>query len=166
MIEEWRDVLGYEGLYEVSNLGRVRRNGKILKPQAERGGYLHVFLSKNGIVKHGKVHRLVASAFIPNPNNYPQINHKDEDKTNNAVSNLEWCDGKYNANYGTRNKRVSEKMSKPVFQFDLLGNFIREWPSALKVEEETGMNHSNISMCCLGRYGFKTAGGFIWKFKN
>lgn len=162
MIEEWRDVPGYEGLYEVSDQGRVRRNGKILKPQTERWGYLHVFLSKNGIQKWGKVHRLVASAFLPNPQNLPQVNHKDEDKTNNAVSNLEWCDGKYNANYGTRNERVS----KPVLQFDRDGNFIREWPSASKVEEETGIYQQNISRCCLGRYGFKTAGGFVWRYKN
>ena len=139
MIEIWNDILGYEGLYEVSNWGRIRRNGKILRPQAARGGYLQVGLSKNGIVKHGKVHRLVASAFIPNPNNYPQVNHKDENKTNNAVDNLEWCDNKYNNNYGTKN----EKVSTPVLQFDLQGNFIREWPSMQKVEEEMDIKYKN-----------------------
>ena len=166
MIESWVDIVGFEGLYEVSDQGRVRRDGRILKPQKYRGGYLDVALSKNGIVKRGKIHRLVASAFIPNPNNYPQVNHKDENKTNNAVSNLEWCDSKYNNNYGSKNERVAEKKSKPVLQYDLLGNFIREWPSAIKVEEELGIYHGNISMCCYGRTGYKTAGGFVWRFKE
>lgn len=155
-IEEFRDVPGYEGLYEVSNLGRVRRNGKILKLGKVRG-YLHVNLCKNGIKKQAKVHRLVALAFLPNPQNLPQINHKDEDKTNNAVDNLEWCTSQYNNNYS---------LSKPVLQFDKSGNFIKEWPSMIKVEEELGIDHSNISKCCLGLYHHKTAGGFIWKYKN
>ena len=167
MMEEiWKDVVGYEGLYEVSNLGRVRRDGKILKPTKIKNGYLYVGLHKNGIQKTVRVHRLVASAFIPNPQNLPCVNHKDEDKTNNAVDNLEWCTSQYNANYGTRNERVAEKLSKPILQYDLNGNFIREWPSASKVEEETGISNGNISMCCLGRYGFKTAGGFVWRYKN
>lgn len=165
MIEEWREVPGYEGLYEVSDWGRIRRNGKILKTRNNGHGYLHVDLCKNGLVKTINIHRLVALAFLQNPNNYPQINHIDEDKTNNAVENLEWCDAKYNSNYGTRNKRVSEKMSRPVLQFDLLGNFIREWPSGLKAEEELGINHQSISSCCLGKK-YKSAGGFVWRFKE
>lgn len=154
-IEEFRDVPGYEGTYEVSNWGRVRRNGKILKPCKNRKGYLLVSLFKNGTKKNARLHRLVASVFIPNPQNLPQINHKDEDKTNNAVNNLEWCDSKYNNNYS---------LSKPVLQFDLQGNFVREWPSMMKVEEEIGISNSSISMCCSGKV--KTAGGFIWKYKN
>ena len=164
MEEIWKDVVGYEGLYEVSNLGRIRRNGKILKPQKTRDGYLRVHLSKNGIAKHGKVHRLVALAFLPNPQNLPQINHKDEDKTNNAVNNLEWCSEEYNANYGTRNERVAEKNSKPVLQFDLQGNFIREWSNARKIEEELGIHYSSISVCCSGIQN--TAGGYVWRFKE
>ena len=160
-IEEFRDIPGYEGVYEVSNLGRVRRNGKILKPIKDKDGYLRVNLCKNGIRRTSSlIHRLVALAFLHNPDNKPQINHKDEDKTNNAVDNLEWCDAKYNMNYGTRN----EKISKPVLQYDLLGNFIREWPSMIKVEEELGIDQGNISHCCIGNR--KSAGGFIWKFKN
>lgn len=159
MIEEWKDIPGYEGVYEISNLGRVRRNGKILKPLKD-SGYLRAHLSKNGIAKKVLIHRLVAFAFIPNPNNYPEINHKDEDKTNNTVENLEWCSREYNINYGTRNERVS----KPVLQYDRLGNFIREWPSGLKAEEELGINNGNISSCCSGKV--KTAGGFVWRFKN
>lgn len=154
-IEEFRDIPGYEGLYEVSNLGRVRRNGKILKPSKNKKGYFQVSLCKNGTKKNARIHRLVAQSFISNPQNLPQINHKDEDKTNNAVENLEWCDSKYNNNYS---------LSKPVLQYDLLGNFIREWPSMIKVEEELGIYNSSISQCCLGN--LKSAGGFIWKYKN
>ena len=161
-IEEFRDIPGYEGMYEVSNLGRVKNveTGRILKPGKDRYGYLQLVLSKNGIMKTIKVHRLVAQAFLPNPNNYPQVNHRDEDKTNNTIDNLEWCDAKYNINYGTRTERVC----KPVLQYDLLGNFIREWPSIRKVEEKLGINNGNISMCCIGNR--KSAGGYIWRFKN
>ena len=160
-IEEFRDIPGYEGLYEVSNLGRVRslETERILKPSKNTWGYLFVSLYKNGIKKAVRIHRLVALAFIPNPDNLPCINHKDEDKTNNTVDNLEWCDDKYNANYGTRNERIAEKTRKPVLQFDLLGNFIREWPSITKVEEETGIWQTHISKCCLGLR--HTAGGYL-----
>lgn len=165
-IEEFRDIPDYEGVYEVSNLGRVKNveTGRILKPFKTTTGYLKVDLCKNGIRRSATIHRLVAYAFLPNPQNLPCVNHKDEDKTNNAVDNLEWCDHQYNNNYGTRNERISESQYKPVLQFDKNGNFIREWPGVIKVEEETGMNHSHISGCCLGKR--KSAGGFIWKFKN
>ena len=117
-MEEWRDIKGYEGRYQVSNLGRVKslkdRYGnyreKILNPRNSIQGYLDISLYKNGVSKRFKVHRLVAEAFISNINNYSQVNHKDENKQNNRVENLEWCTSKYNANYGTRNKRHSEKM--------------------------------------------------------
>ena len=110
--EEFRDIPGYEGLYEVSNLGRVRRNGRILKPLKHRDGYLKIDLNKQGIRKGVYIHRLVGLAFIPNPDNLPCINHKDEDKTNNTVKNLEWCTREYNNNYGTRNERISESQYK------------------------------------------------------
>ena len=117
MNEEWRDIEGYEGLYQVSNLGRVRslncRGHKgcigILTPRLDGKGYEMVALYKEGKARNTKVHRLVAQAFIPNPNNYPQVNHKDENKINNNVSNLEWCTVLYNNCYGTRLKRVSDK---------------------------------------------------------
>ena len=121
MTEEiWIPVVGYEGLYEVSSYGRVRsldrydsrnhfRKGKLMNFIYE-GEYLKVDFSKNGINKRYVVHRLVAKAFIPNPDNLPQINHKDEDKTNNRVDNLEWCDAKYNINYGTRQERFRNTM--------------------------------------------------------
>jgi hypothetical protein len=113
-MEVWKDVVGYEGIYQVSNLGRVQRRirkksgrvkgftrGVILKPEQCINGYLRVRLYFNGIGKHCLIHRLVGMAFIDNPNGYPEINHKDEVKQNNSVNNLEWCTGKYNSNYGT-----------------------------------------------------------------
>ena len=118
MIEEiWRPVVGYEGLYEVSNLGRVRsvdryyyrlHKGKVLSLSKNANGYLKVVLSCNGKCKTIKVHRIVAEAFLPNPDNLPQVNHKDEDKTNNSVDNLEWCNAKYNLSYGTRKDKVRD----------------------------------------------------------
>ena len=110
MIEEWKDIPGYEGLYEVSNTGFVRnkKRNKLLKGFIDRNGYKIVLLSYKG-QKHFSVHRLVAEVFIPNINNSYQVNHKDEDKTNNNVDNLEWCDCKYNINYGLRTKKVKKK---------------------------------------------------------
>lgn len=107
------DVKGYEGLYGVTKDGKVYSyiSNKFLKPGVERGGYLCVILCKNGKKKHYKVHRLVAMTYIENPNNYPHINHKDEDKTNNNVSNLEWCTAKYNNNYGTKLKRQAKSLT-------------------------------------------------------
>ena len=122
-MEEWKSIPGYEGLYEVSNLGRVRsvdryvkylngmihlHKGKVLSPGIRSDGYLQVSLCCNGKYKTIAVHRLVAQAFIENPDNLPEINHKDEDKTNNSVDNLEWCDRSYNNTYGTRQDKVRD----------------------------------------------------------
>lgn len=120
MIELWEDIKGYEGRYKISNKGRVKSlinnkgnfREKILKPSKDKDGYLQVGLSKNGIQKTKRIHQLVAKAFIKNPCNYPLINHKDENKSNNNVDNLEWCTVIYNNNYGTRNKRLSKSLSK------------------------------------------------------
>ena len=115
MKEEWRDIRGYEGRYLISSFGRVKslnyhreNKEKILKLSVDKHNYLHIMLCKNGRKKRFQIHRLVAEAFIPNPNNYPIINHKDENPSNNCVTNLEWCTHKYNINYGTRNKKSSE----------------------------------------------------------
>lgn len=123
MKEEWRNIKGYEGYYQVSNLGRIRsvkrklcdgktRRGAVVKGFPDRNGYYRIVLHKEAKMHRYMVHRLVASAFIDNPHNYPMINHIDEDKSNNAVTNLEWCDCKYNINYGTRTKRASGENTK------------------------------------------------------
>lgn len=134
MTEEiWRPVVGYEGLYEVSNTGLIRsldrfvgnRNrikGKILSIRIEKNGYCSVALSKYGKIKRYKIHRLVAQAFIPNPEGLPEVNHLDEDKTNNSVDNLEWCDRKYNMNFGSRlNKSLLTKSEKGYIDFNMIG---------------------------------------------
>lgn len=136
MIETWKNVKGYEGMYQVSNLGRVKslsrsiydsrgytvyRKGKIKKPSFDKNGYPQIGLCKNGTVVTRKIHRLVAEAFIPNPENKPEINHKDEDKANNCVDNLEWMTEKENVNYGYGAKRraksnqlLAKQQAKPV----------------------------------------------------
>ena len=170
MLEIWKDIKGYEGLYQVSNTGKVRslnyhRMGVIreLKLIKHHCGYLEIGLKKNGKRKIFKVHRLVAEAFIPNPDNLPQVNHKDECKTNNCVDNLEWCDVSYNCNYGTRNERMSRKLFKTVLQFTLNGDFIKEYESVKEVTELLGLKQSTLSSALTGRN--RTAGGFIWKYK-
>ena len=171
-VEIWKDISGYEGMYQVSNLGRVKsfKQGKerILKPGSCRG-YLLVGLSKNGKMKTYTVHRLIAQAFIPNPNNLPELNHIDEDKTNNKLENLEWCNRKYNNNYGTRIQRVAEKMtngktSKPVLQYTKAGEFVREWKSTKDVQRNLGYDHSLISKCCNEKRN--SAYNFVWTYKK
>ena len=171
--EKWKDVKDYEGHYQVSDKGRVKslKFGKerILKPRRDGGGYLQVDLCKNGNKKWCLVHRLVAQAFIPNSNNLPQINHKNEDKTNNSVQNLEWCSSKYNNNYGTHIQRINEKntngkLSKPVHQYTLDGKFIKEWKSTMDVKRNLGYVNQDISACCLGKQ--KSAYGFVWRYKQ
>ena len=168
MEEIWCPIKGYESQYQVSDKGRVRslKFGKerILKPGRDDGGYLLVSIWKNGEKKMCKVHRLVSQAFIPNPDNLPEVNHKDEDKTNNKVSNLEWCDRKYNQNYGTGIQRMAEKLSKSVLQFTKDGEFVKEWKSATDVKRNLGYSKGNISSCCTGK--LKSAYNFIWKFKD
>ena len=164
--EYWKPVVGYEGLYEVSNLGRVKSyyfkgTIKIITPSINRGGYLQITLCKDKKKKNHLIHRLVAEAFLPNPLNLPQVNHKSENKLDNSVENLEWCDAKYNINYGTAIKRSAEKRSKTVFQYDLNGNFIKEWKS----ESDCRRNgFKGVSSCCLGK--LKQHKGFIFKYKE
>lgn len=163
--EYWKPVVGYEGHYQVSNFGRVKsiKFGKeIILKQNIRGGYYIVNLSKNGIVKTYLVHRLVAEAFIDNTDNLPQVNHKDENKLNNNVDNLEWCTHEYNINYGTRNKKASKKLSKPVLQYTLDGEFVREWKSTIECGRN-GYDQGHVAACCRGK--LKTYKGFIWEYK-
>ena len=164
MMEIWRDIEGYKGLYQVSNKGRVKSlykgSERILRPGIESSGYYNIILCNDSVRKTFRLHRLVAEAFIPNPYNKPQVNHKDENKKNNCVENLEWCDRVYNINYGTRNERISRK----ILQYSRSGEFIREWPSALEVERILGIANSHIIACCKDKR--KSAGGFIWKYKE
>lgn len=159
-MEIWKDIKGYEGYYQVSNLGRVYslKSNKLIRPHRNNKGYLKIHLYKKGDVKRCLVHRLVAEAYLSNPNNYPQVNHKDENKTNNCVSNLEFCDCKYNICYGTGHDRAAEKIKKAVFCIELKKVF----KSITEASEETGVCLQSISLCCHGKR--KTAGGYIWVF--
>lgn len=184
MVEVFKAIEGFEDLYEVSNLGRVRsldrwvnhnskgdkkyRKGRVLKPAPNKKGYLMVVLCKDGKMKTYLVHRLVAEAFIPNPQSLPQVNHKDEDKTNNFVcmsnieeSNLEWCTYEYNINYGTHTERMIEKLSQKVQAFNKDGVLVFEFPSTAEAGRN-GFNCGNISSCCRGKQ--KTHKGLVWKY--
>ena len=164
--EIWKDVVGYEGLYQVSNLGRVKslfRYKRILKPIVGVQGYLYVSLY-NKKKKAKRIHQLVAEAFLDNPNNYPCVNHKDENVTNNNVKNLEWCTFKYNCNYGTRLERIAQKNKKPILQYDLQYNFIREWESITQASKQLNIPLDYISSCCLEKRN--QTKGYIFKFKN
>lgn len=154
MEEIWKDIKGYEGKYQVSNFGNVKSlnynqtgNERLLKPILHHTGYLCVNLCKPN--KKFPIHRLVAEAFIPNPDNLPQVNHKDENKHNNHVDNLEYCTQLYNINFGTRNKRISESLSKKVYQYTLDGKFVKEWKSIIECSRN-GFNQGNIVSCCKG----------------
>ena len=184
-IEIWKDVENYEGLYQVSNLGRIKslerdvycQNGivhrikeKILVPGLNNKGYQYVGLSKNGKRKDMTIHRLVAMAFIPNPENKSQINHRDEVKNNNVVENLEWCTAQYNNNYGTRTARAVQNHKYPKF-----GNHPRakavfcvelnkKFDCIASAQEELGICRMSIGKACRGERN--TAGGFHWKYAN
>lgn len=166
MEEIWKDIEGYEGLYQVSNMGRVKslRRNIILKNKIESNGYERVVLSINNIPKGYSVHRLVATAFISNPNNYPIVNHKDENRTNNCVDNLEWCTQKYNVNYGTGISKRVKSQSKKVFQFKPDGTFIKEWESTMDVQRNLGFCQSHIVQVCKGKR--RIAYKYIWKYKK
>lgn len=159
MEEMWKDIKGYEELYWVSNLGRVKSKRKILKPINSE--YLKVGLSKNGIQTTKYIHRLVAETFLGKSD--LQVNHKDENKHNNCVDNLEWITFKENMNYGTKQDRESLIKTKyNVLQYDLDGNLIKKWFNLREIIQNTNYKKSNIQYCCLGKN--KTAYGYIWKY--
>lgn len=194
MQEIWKDISGFEGCYQVSNLGNVRsldryveskgkpalHKGVLMKPQVNHKGYYSVILHKSSKPYTKLVHRLVATAFISNPNNLPQVNHKDTDKKNNYVSNLEWCTNQENQDHAkangcysvftqkqydaVRKNLLKVKREKAVIQMDAFGNKLKEYSSMREAEEETGVSNSKICACCKKRRG--TAGGFKWKYKE
>lgn len=167
-IEIWKDIEGYEGMYQVSNIGRVRAldrvkpnsGGQIAKghilPQSDNGhGYRFVSLWKFNKGRRFYVHRLVASAFIPNPNNFPIINHKDENKSNNRYENLEWCTQKYNINYGNHMKRLKESYiangnNRPIDVYDKNGAFLKTFDCSNEVCKELGVHRRGLYLVCQG----------------
>ena len=180
MEEQWKDIEGYEGVYQISTNGRVKSLGRVIyrkdsnkvarftknkirKLKTDKCGYKFINLSKNGISKNFLIHRLVASAFIPNPNKLPEVNHKDENKTNNNVSNLEWCDRQYNISYGTFLERSCVKETKQVYRCDKEWNILQIYNSIYEAIKE-GYNATHISECC--RCKRKTHGGFKWRYAN
>jgi len=184
--EEFRDIKGYEGQYQVSNYGRVKRLEKkeILKSKNQHinfcsyrtvkekilsniycKGYCRVTLSKNSIKKIFQVHRLVAQAFIPNPNDLPEVNHKKEnEKDNNRIENLEWVTSKENCNYGNRNSKISKKTSKKIIQYDLNFKKIKVWRNISEASKYYNTTVSNIVLCLKNKN--KTAVGYIWRYAD
>ena len=175
MQEIWKDIKDYEGFYQVSNLGRIKSLERIVmgrwKPikikekilvAVNKKRYLRVHLSKNNKKKLYSIHRLVAEAFIPNPNNYNEINHKDENILNNCVDNLEWCSRSYNINYGTRTQKTIDKVCKAILQYDMQGNFIKE----LKTMNDAVRYYNNAHICSVCKGNRKNASGYIWRYKD
>lgn len=181
--EEWRDIIGCDGLYQVSCHGRVKRLGfeiirsngrkqtwpeKIMS-QSQRNGYLRIRIPVNGKKVFKVVHRLVAIAFIENPQNYDEINHKDECKLNNSVDNLEWCDRHYNCSYGSIKERLSKRfkgkkrIAKPIFQYTLDGEFVKEWKSGYEIRKSKFSRGCVIDVCNGIR---KTANGYFWSYNK
>ena len=177
--EQFKDIKDYEGLYQVSNYGRVKsmnhKKEKIIKLIYNKNKYLKVSLKR----KQAMVHKLVAQTFILDKRNFKYmsdedkknikldnlvINHKNEIKDDNRVENLEWCTSKYNNNYNNKGKRISKTKMKPVNQYDEKMNFLKEWSSIKEASESLKVNHSNIVACCKNRQ--KTSYGFVWKYKE
>lgn len=172
-MEIWKNIKGYESLYQVSNMGRIKSlerkdclgrtvKERILKPCIDRYGYLMVCLCAGGKQKMLRVHRLVCQAFHKNPENKPCVNHIDENKTNNAASNLEWCTYEENNNHGTHNERMAKTQSKPVGQYTRDGELVKVWASVREAERRAGFDHSTISNVANSKR--KTHKGFIWRY--
>ena len=170
-MENWKDVIGYEQNYQVSDYGNVRsldymhtKTTKNLVQVMSTSGYLTVCLYKNGSHRNVYVHRLVAQAFCDNENGYNEVNHIDEDKTNNHASNLAWCTRKENINWGTWKERSAKGHSKPVVQFDVkTGDVIATYESITKAAAELKLNKANIVSCC--RHKLNTCGGYGWRYE-
>ena len=189
MNEIWKDIPGYEGLYQASNTGKIKSNdrlivvppnrksilgfsyvrkGRLMRQQISNCGYLRVLLyDRNSNHRYRQVHQLIASAFISNPNEYKCVNHKDENKVNNNADNLEWCTHKYNTNYGTSIKRRSEKQKytnsrrTPVAKYDDFGNIICKYISMREAARLNNLHQSNIYKSCNGNI---KSGGYHWRY--
>lgn len=183
--EIWKPVVGYDGFYEVSSVGRVRsvyrvvrgkygktqsKPGRLLKPATNKDGYYYVTLSKEAKAKHFFIHRLVATAFIQNSPNKEQVNHINEDIKDNRVENLEWVTSKENINHGTRTLRMAltrrqfDRFAKPVLQISAeTKRVIAEYRSIREAYRETGADRVSIYRCCSNKQ--KKAKGFLWKYK-
>lgn len=164
-MEEFRIIQEFPN-YAVSTLGRVKNlsTGRILKQSIDRYGYKFLELSNNGFTKTRRVHTLVACAFLPKDESKYQVNHKDEDPTNNRVENLEWCDDRYNSNYGTRSVRSGIKRRKGVEQLTLEGILLREFDTLKEAAQYVNGTFSTIAHCCQGKY--KQAYGYKWRYKR
>lgn len=172
--EIWKDILGYEGLYQVSTLGRVRSvdraiyqqdrivnyKGVLMTPYIMKNGYAAIRLSKNGKKHNYLIHRLVAMSFVKNANNEMYVNHIDENKTNNNAENLEWCSHKYNVNYGTSTMRRAKKMGTKIVRYDKHGNFIDSFYSIREAERCTKISRQNITSVLDKNL---TGGGYVWR---
>ena len=181
MEEIWKDIEGYEGRYQVSNLGRVRSldrmtecnngrkffvAGRVMKMWQRKDGYMSVVFWTNNKPYTFLIHRLVAEAFISNPDNLPMINHKDEDKTNNHVDNLEWCTNQYNLTYKNVQYRSKATRRKAVIQMTLDDKFVAEYESTHDAARKTGFHQGNIAGACRGQRNLLNVYGFHWKYKE
>ena len=178
MQNEWKPVVGFEKLYQVNENGEIKSmdriitdcngrtrmwHGRIMKPRFDKDGYKTIQLCQGGKITQKKVHRIVAEAFIPNPNNYPVVNHKDENKENNEVSNLEWCTVKYNTLYNDGVMRRAIKRRKPILVVSEKGE-IFHFNSIKEAEEKLNLNHGNVVGCLKGYYGRKTCKGYSFEY--
>ena len=183
-MEIWKEIKGFEGYYKISNLGRVlsikRRvnsskgrtrlvNERILKTRVDKYGYETVILRKFNKDRHFTIHRLIAIAFIKNPNNHPSINHIDENKLNNKPENLQWCTVKFNNLYNNRQEKINIKLrnvikGKVILQYDLNNNFIKEWRSLREIARATGFSRTEINKVC--RNERLSYNNYYWKYKE
>ena len=169
--ETWKDIAGFEGFYKVSDKGNVysvarkdfigrKQGGRTLKPSYDKDGYLRVYLCKNGKRKTRFIHRLVAGAFLPNPNGYSEINHRDENKVNNYANNLEWCTREHNVNHGTMIERSAQTRSKKVKATNIKTGEVLTFNSTMEAGRN-GYEASAVSMACRGVYN--TGGGNLYR---
>lgn len=163
--EQWRDVVGYEGLYQISNSGKLRNTkGHILKVHIAHNGYCYFNISKNSVAKSKRVHRLVAEAFIPNPENKAEVNHKDGDKFNNHVENLEWMTKSENNLHAFRTHLRPPTNEKPIGQYTLTGTLLNTYPNSHEAARKTHVCQGHICRVCSGK--FQQLGGYIWRYMD